>query len=139
MATFPARHLAVSIDRAPADVYAFAREPSNLPRWAAGLGSAITEVDGAWIAESPMGRVTVRFLERNGLGVLDHEVTLPSGASVVNPLRVVPNGTGSEVVFTLLRQPGTTDAAFEDDASAVARDLAALKRLLEADDGTPRG
>jgi hypothetical protein len=32
---------------------------------------------------------------------LDHDVTLPSGETLSNPMRVVPNGTGSEVVFTL--------------------------------------
>lgn len=131
MAVLPVRHVSVSIDAAPAEVYAFAREPSNLPRWAAGLGSAISEVNGEWIAGSPMGRVKVRFVERNALGVLDHDVTLESGATVANAMRVVPNGTGSEVLFTLLRQPGTTADAFEEDARAVERDLLALKRLLE--------
>ena len=38
---------------------------------------------------------------------------------------------GSEVAFTLFRRPGTTDAAFEKDAAAVTRDLAALKALVE--------
>lgn len=139
MPLLPVRHLSVSIDRPPADVYAFVRDPSSLPRWAAGLGSAIAEVNGEWIADAPVGRVKVRFVERNALGVLDHEVTLPSGASVLNPLRVLPNGTGSEVAFTLVRQPGTTDQAFEDDARAVERDLAALKRLLEAEVPAGRG
>ncbi len=133
MRTFPAvRHISVSIDRPPAEVYAFAANPENLPRWAEGLSGSIENVSGEWIADSPMGKVRVRFVKRNELGVLDHDVILESGESVHNPMRVVANGDGSELVFTLFRRPETSDEAFAADASAVERDLAALKRLLEA-------
>jgi hypothetical protein len=126
------RHLSVSIDRSPGDVYAFAVEPTNLPRWAAGLAGEMSLIDGEWVANSPMGKVIVRFASRNQLGVLDHDVTLESGETVHNPLRVVANGTGSEVIFTLFKRPGVTDQQFDADAKAVARDLATLRALLEA-------
>jgi hypothetical protein len=79
-----------------------------------------------------MGRVGFAFAPRNELGVLDHEVTLPSSEAFYNPMRVVPDGDACEVVFTLLRQQGMTDKEFERDAAAVAADLATLKRLLES-------
>lgn len=126
-----ARHVSIAIARPPEEVYAYTREPSNLPRWAAGLSGAIEYVDGEWIADSPMGKVKVRFVERNPFGVLDHVVVLPSGQAVYNPMRVVANGAGSEVIFTLFRRPEVADAELAADAAAVARDLAALKALLE--------
>ena len=127
------RHLSVSIDRPPDAVYAFAARPENLPRWAAGLGKTFRKVDGEWVAEGgPIGAVKVRFTEPNALGVLDHDVVLPSGVTVHNAIRVVPNGAGSEVTFTLLRPPDVTDDSFEDDARAVERDLRQLKTLLES-------
>jgi hypothetical protein len=126
-----ARHIGVSIERPASEVYAFVVNPENLPRWAEGLSGSIENVDGEWIAESPMGKVTVRFAETNELGVLDHDVTLESGVGFHNPMRVVPNGDGSELVFTLFRQPEMSDEAFAADAAAIERDLAALKRLLE--------
>ena len=130
---WPVRHLTVAIDRHPAEVYAFARAPGNLASWAAGLAGSITRLDdGTLRAESPMGTVEVRFAAANTLGVLDHDVTLESGETIHNPLRVLPNAQGSEVVFSLFRRPGVTDAELERDAAAVARDLAALKRLLES-------
>ncbi len=61
-----------------------------------------------WIADGPLGRVKVRCVERNDFGVLDHDVVLESGVTIHNPIRVVPNGAGSEVTFTLLRQPGVS-------------------------------
>jgi hypothetical protein len=78
-----------------------------------------------------MGRVAFAFVPRNEYGVLDHDVTLPSGEVVYNPMRVIPDGRGCEVVFTLRRRPGMSDAEFGADAGAVAADLARLKRNLE--------
>lgn len=127
------RHVSIVIDRPPTAVYEFAADPANLPRWAAGLAtSAVERVDGQWTADSPMGRVMISFAERNPFGVLDHVVTLPTGETVYNPLRVLPHGDASEVVFTLRRQPGMTDEQFDQDAEAVRADLDSLKRILEA-------
>lgn len=78
-----------------------------------------------------MGRVKIRFAPKNPFGVLDHEVTLPDGTVVQNPLRVQPNGDGSEVLFTLYRQPEASDAAFAEDAAKVRKDLETLKGILE--------
>ena len=126
-----ARHVSVSILRSPKEVYAFASNIENLPRWASGLGGSIRNVDGEWVAEGPMGAITVRFAAPNELGVLDHDVALPSGEMVHNPMRVVPNGAGSEVIFTLFRQEEVTDGQFERDAEWVEKDLWTLKELLE--------
>lgn len=128
------RHLGVHIDRTAADVYAYASDPAHLPAWAHGLGATIEKAGHEWIADSsPLGRVVVTFTPPNDLGVLDHHVTLPSGETVHNPVRVIADGTASEVVFSLRRQPGTTDADFERDAAMVTADLARLKELLESD------
>lgn len=129
--TFPeARHVSISIERPPREVYRFAANPENLPRWARGLSGSIQRTGDEWIADSPMGKVRVCFVKRNDLGVLDHDVTLPSGETVHNPMRVVANAAGSEVVFTLFRRPGMTPAQLAADAAAVVKDLRALRRAL---------
>ena len=128
---YESRHVSVAIARPPDEVYAFAADPRNLPRWATGLSGAIEEVGGRWFAESPMGRVEVAFAARNAFGVLDHDVTFPTGETFHNPLRVVANGDGSEVVFTVYRREGTTRQAFEADAATVLADLRALASILE--------
>lgn len=126
------RHVSIVIHRDAADVYAFAATPENLPRWAAGLAQSEIARDGdALVADSPMGRVRFVFAPRNDFGVLDHDVTLPSGEVVHNPLRVLRHPQGAEVVFTL-RQLGAGDADFEADASAVEADLHRLKEILES-------
>ena len=129
--TFMAKHISVSIERRAAEVYEFASNPENLPQWAGGLSGAIKKVDDEWIAEAPMGTVKVNFVEKNKFGILDHDVTLSSGAKFYNPMRVFPNNHGSEVIFTLYRQTGMSDQKFADDAGSVERDLNKLKTLLE--------
>jgi hypothetical protein len=125
------RLLGVSIDASPERVYAFASDPLNLPKWAAGLGRSISKIDGRWMVETPHGVLTVEFAAQNALGVLDHTVTLPDGTKVYLPIRVVANGAGSELVFTLFQTPQMSDAQFEQDAGMVAADLRRLKKLVE--------
>ena len=71
------------------------------------------------------------FAPANDHGVLDHDVSLPDGTTVHNPMRVLADGPSCDVVFTLRRRPGMDDAAFADDAAAVTRDLGSLKLVLE--------
>ena len=126
------RTLSITIDASPERVYAFVADPLNLPKWAAGLGRSISKIDGRWMVETPNGVVTVEFAPKNALGVLDHTVTLPDGARVYLPIRVVANGAGAELVFVLFQTPQMSEAQFEQDAGMVAADLRTLKKLLEA-------
>ena len=127
------QHLSAWINRSAIDVYRYAADPAHLPQWAAGLASSeLTLVGDTWVAQSPMGEITIEFSPTNDLGVLDHVVNLPSGESVFNPLRVVPAGEQwCEVVFTLRRRPEMSDDDYATDGAAVAADLASLKRILE--------
>ena len=68
-----------------AEVYAWVRDPAHLPLWAAGLATGIRRERGEWVADSPMGRVLVRFVPVNEYGVLDHDVVLPDGTTTTNP------------------------------------------------------
>ncbi|MCW2868410.1 MAG: polyketide cyclase [Marmoricola sp.] len=125
------RHLGVVVRRDPVDVYDYAVDPAHLPAWAHGLTDSDVRVEGdALVVDSPMGRVEIAFVARNDLGVLDHDVTLPDGTVVTNPLRVLAHPDGAEVVFTV-RQLDLTDEAFERDAATVLADLERLRDLLE--------
>jgi hypothetical protein len=125
------RHISVSIDRPPEEVYTFVSNPENTPKWATGLGGSIKQINGEWIADSPMGRIKLKFAEENKFGILDHEVVLGSGERINNPMRVIANGNGSEIFFTLIRQPDMSDEKFAEDAQWVEKDLRNLKGLLE--------
>jgi hypothetical protein len=133
MATmYQSRNLSVQIKRHPRDVYNFTSVPENFPRWASGLGMSLKRVNGEWIAETPQGPMKVRFTERNEFGILDHYVSPEPGVEIYIPMRVIPNGSGSELIFTLFRLSDISEEKFAADAEWVMRDLTALKNLLEA-------
>jgi len=133
MATMhPSLNLSVSINRDARDVYDFVSVPENFRLWASGLGKSLKKEDGEWIAETPEGPVKIRFSERNAFGVLDHWVSTKPGLQIYIPMRVIPNGSGSELIFTLFRLPDMSDDKFAADAEWVMRDLTSLKNLLES-------
>lgn len=89
------------------------------------------EPDGSWTSDQAGVQVRIAFAPRNDFGVLDHTVTLPDGGIAHVPMRVIANGAGTEVIFTLLRQPEMTDETFAADAAWVERDLGRLREVVE--------
>jgi hypothetical protein len=92
---------------------------------------SVEQVDGQWVADSDMGRILLDWAPDNPFGVVDHHVTVPSGQTFYNPMRVTANGEGSEVVFSVRRQPEMSDEEFDRDCAAVQADLNALRDILE--------
>lgn len=132
MAILRSQTLTVSIDCPPGRVYAFVSNPENLPRWAGGLCRSVSQREGQWIVETADGPMRIRFVEQNALGVLDHYVSPAPGIETLNPMRVVPNGSGSELSFTLFQPPGMSDDRHAVDVRLVEHDLRTLKSLLES-------
>lgn len=126
----PARTLSISIDCPPLQVYEFVNDPANLPRWADGLCKAARPAGEFWLLDSPAGELKFRFAPSNAFGVLDHFIDTPTGEVHV-PMRVIANGNGSEVLFTLFQPAAMSNAAFTADTKLVEQDLANLKNLLE--------
>lgn len=129
--TFSSITLSISIRRSPGKVYEFASNPENMPKWAKGLGKSIKKQGTDWMVETPQGPMKVRFTEPNSFGVLDHFVNTASGVEVYVPMRVLSNGTGSEVTFTLFRLQNVSDEKYAEDMKMVEQDLQTLKNLLE--------
>lgn len=128
------RTVSVEIAAPPQTVYRCVRDPDQLPRWAAGICKSVTVHGDIWHVDTggALGTVLLTFCPDNEFGVLDHRVTLPDGRSQDNPVRVVANGDGSELMFTVFQTEGMDDAAFIKDVQAVTRDLKTIKALLEA-------
>ena len=130
--TNQAHNISISIELDFDGVYEFTSRPENFPRWATGLATALEPEGEHWVANTPDGQVRVRFTSQNEYGVLDHHVTLPDGAEIYSPMRVVSNGSGSEVIFTLFRTSEMTDETLARDIEWVTKDLGVLKGLLES-------
>jgi hypothetical protein len=112
-------------------VYESVWRPEDFPKWASGLSKSSLTKDGeTWKAEGPEGTVRILFTAHNAFGVMDHYVDSGNGTIIYVPLRIIQNSEGAEVLLTLFRQRGMSDAKFAADAEWVARDLLALKALV---------
>lgn len=128
---YPSTTIGVQISRKPAAVYAFVAALENLPAWATTFCRAIRHEGDVWMMETSLGTMSIRLAPENSLGVLDHYLTPAGGEPLYVPLRVVANGSGSEVLFTLFRLPGVSEEAYAADAALVRQDLNRLKEQLE--------
>jgi hypothetical protein len=123
--------LSISIACTPDKIYQSVSNPANLPQWATSFCKSARQSGIDWIVETSQGDVSVRFAEQNGWGILDHDVTLGSGDVIHVPMRVVANGSGSEVLFTLFQLPGMSDDQYAIDTAMVKSDLKRLKQILD--------
>lgn len=131
IATLESRTLTVSIACDAASVYEFVSNPANLPQWATAFCKSIRKVSSDWLMETNTGPMRVRFVPPNDFRIADHFVSPAPGVEIHVPVRVLPNGSGSEVVFTLFRAPEMSPEKFAEDISLVTQDLQTLKRVLE--------
>lgn len=129
--TMETRFISVTIDVPFETANDFLSRPENMALWAAGLGSGFKHTGGRWVVESAEGEVVVRFTQKNPFGIADHWVEVSPEHEVYIPVRVIHNGSGSEVTVTLFRQPEMDDAMYERDAGLVRHDLQMLKSVLE--------
>jgi carbon monoxide dehydrogenase subunit G len=122
----------ISILAAPKSVVAFLTDMENWKTWAPWVRSVTRQSDGSWSLDTTDGAMTVQFVEPNSFGILDHRVTLASGMTVHNAMRVVPNGSGSELEMLVMQSPEMSTEQFERDLQAVTDDFARLKTAAEA-------
>ena len=124
--------LTISINCNPKRVYELVSNLENMPKWTKTFCRSIKKSNGEWIIETPQGPVKIKIAPKNDFGILDHTVIPAPGVEVFVPMRVVPNGQGSEVIFTLFQQPGMSDENFAKDQGMVKQDLATLKQVMES-------
>jgi hypothetical protein len=132
MSIMNGKTLAVSIDRKPKEVYEYITNPENLSEWAKTFSYLVKKSEsGEWIVETPEGEMKIKYVEKNEFGVADHYIITPQGQEIYNPMRVFPNSTGCEVIFTIFQASGMSDVKFLEDAELVERDLKSLKDVME--------
>lgn len=133
MSVMNTKTLGISINCQPKDVYEYITNPENLSEWATTFSFSVKKSErGEWIVETPEGEMKIKYVEKNEFGVADHYVVTPQGQKIYNPMRVFPNNTGCEVIFTIFQVSGMSDVKFLEDAKMVERDLKSLKNVMEA-------
>lgn len=132
MAVLPTQTVSVTIDAPPAAVAADLADLATHPAWAHEFfaAPAVARDDGTFAVDVPRmgGPARARVDAAVEHGVIDLYLA-PEGAPFGPPLpiRVVPNGDGCDVLFTLARFPRTDDADWEAGLASMRRELDRLR------------
>jgi hypothetical protein len=121
----------VTIGAAPKDVLGFVGDGQNLPRWAIGFAKSVQPDSGDWVVTTGQGEVPLSIAVDKVTGTVDFRIEAVPGQVATAYARVVPNGEGSEFIFTQMQQPGVPDEMFDGLVAAVGHELTALKAIME--------
>lgn len=136
MATLETTTLATTINAPFELVTADLADPTTHPVWATEFfaAPAIEAGDGTFRTVVPRmgGPVRLRIEAHEPSGIIDLYLA-PEGAEFGPPLpvRVVPNGDGVDVLFTLARFPGVGDEEWREGLESMTRELQQLKARHE--------
>lgn len=123
-----------SVDiQAPFDrAFGFLANPMNWPRYAVvNLRSVSPGQDGWFKMVTKFGEGEIRVNPVRELGICDHEWRDPQASWTV-PARVVANGDGVTVMFTLFQPPVMTDAQFDRAMEDMDVEMNKLREILES-------
>lgn len=126
---------AVTVHASAEQLFDFLANPENLPKWAVGFCHAIRRDDaddGCWVIRTAQGEVGIRYVTDRRLGVIDFHISPAPGVEAAAFSRVLPNGTGSEYVFTQVQSPGMPDEVFDGQVAALGEELRILQALVRA-------
>lgn len=131
MATAPTETVSITIDEAPARITADLADPGKHPTWATEFFEGSARQDGEdWLVTVPRmgGEARMRIDADIACGRVDMflaPIGAPYGAAL--PVRVVPNGDGCDVLFTLTRFPGIDDGEWQSGLASMRRELVQLR------------
>jgi hypothetical protein len=123
----------ISLQVRPEKVVQLLADPRNLPRWAVGFAKGIRSVNGRWMVTAASGEVGIRIEADPRSGVVDFWMSPAPGIETFAGSRVLPNGGGSEYVFTQFQAPGMPDEVFDKNVRALEHELTVLRALLEVE------
>ncbi|MFV2062098.1 MAG: hypothetical protein ACC726_01130 [Chloroflexota bacterium] len=137
MTTMTTETVAITIDAPLRQVATDLADPARHPDWATEFFSGpARKTDEDWVVPVPRmgGDARLKIEADVATGRIDMFLA-PLGAPFGPPLpvRVVPNGDGCDVLFTLARFPGQDDETWDSGLASMRRELEQLRALYEND------
>jgi uncharacterized protein YndB with AHSA1/START domain len=119
----------ISIASPPEVVLDLVGDARRLPSWAPNFARSVRPDGAHWIVEDGAreARISVRIDRAHGTVDLLSAENPRRGAFA----RVLPNGGGSEFLFTLFFAPGTEEAAVTRQMEVVEEELESVRALCE--------
>jgi len=123
--------ISVSIAATPEQVWQFVSDLNNWRQFS-DFGKQLEQVSGAeWVAHTSQGdvRVIPQFDQAHLL--LDHRCIIASGEEQFIPYRVVPNGTGAELIMTNQQTATVSDEEYHEQLRWMREELENIKMIME--------
>jgi hypothetical protein len=120
---------AVAIAAPPDRVLALVGDARRLPDWAPTFARAVTPDGDSWIIDTGSGDLRISLRTAVEFGTAD--ILLSDDPLEGVFARVVPNGSGSEFLFTMLFPDGTDPAAIDAQMTTVEQELRTVRALCE--------
>lgn len=117
----------ISIDAPPTAILDVVADPLNLPRWAPDFARAVRPDGEDWLVDTGEGELGISVMVSHEQGTVD--LVAATNHDVGAFTRVVPNGGGSEYLFTLFFPDGTDEAAVERQMATVEDELRTVRAL----------
>jgi hypothetical protein len=119
----------ISIAAAPQTVLDVLADPDNLPRWAPAFARSVRTLDGQLLVDTGQGELPILLAVARDQGTVD--VVSAAAPTTGAFSRVLPNGEGSEYLFTLFFAPDADEAAVTAQMAVVDEELEAVRVLCE--------
>ena len=121
----------VGIEAPPAAVVAVVSDPATMPRYAPGFAKSVVREGDGWLLESTRGPLRLTPAINADLGTVDFHLTAVNGTPSTVFTRALPNGSGTEFVFTLFLPSTAPDSAIAEQSDILSQELQLLKELCE--------
>jgi hypothetical protein len=115
----------ISIAATPAAVHGYLADPQNLPEWAPAFADAVRPCGEHWVVTQGGTEIDVAILADRNRGTVDIVSAADHARGAF--LRVLPNGQGSDLLFTLLFAHDTPEHQIEAQMATVDKELAAVR------------
>lgn len=123
----------ISIAAPPETVLDLLTDPSRLPDWAPAFASAVQRDGHDWLVDSGGTQFRIQVPVSRDHGTVD--LLRPGDPSRGARMRVLPNGGGSEFVFTLIFPAGINADVIARQMSTVEGELRTVRELCERSAG----
>ena len=125
----------IEIQASCAAVFAFIRDPRNLPKWTHAFRRADDESAALATANGSV-EIGLSTQTDEGTGTVDWELRFPDGSAGIAQSRVTQTPRGSAIYSFVLHAPPVPleqlEGALDEQRVTLQRELAQLKRILEA-------
>jgi RNA recognition motif-containing protein len=127
--TESSKTLTASLPQDAQVLFVWIADPENLAKWHTSFCRSLRKENGSLIADSPRGPVPVRFIRDDRSLVLDLLTEVTEGIELTNAIRILSNGEGSEMVWTLVKPEGISDSVFHEQLRWAGSALQNLRKV----------